>query len=390
MLLNLFNLTKYTMETLKNKSNNHSDDIANIREATKSQLSKGIVLQNYCNSVLQQPSVDFSSDPDLKEMQQKINNGLGIAKEHATTYLSTISPNILNALSALNNYFTLYSSVPVTLPQGSTVDQWVSSLSAVKKVSEDNLRDCNIILNSLQLLDTDLRNDATSFSQIVQTLNSLVNGDNGELENISSQLKSLDSQIAGSIVGTVFGGLGIAGGVFMIVVGSVADFVTAGTNPELVIGGVATVIAGVGAEAGTIVTLVSLYKQKADLLTQQSKLKAEVNLVTGIDSAYEQLSNQVTAAVTAADYMLSAWKLLSEDLDSMIQDLQFGILSADAVRTMFLQEANTDIQRLLDDINVVKIQMAGVTQVNLPSGTNIAAYLNSLNEATQIQNSTLN
>lgn len=378
------------METSKNKLTNQSDNIANIGEATRDQLSKGMVLQNYCNSVLQQPSVDFSSDPDLGEIQEKINNGLTVAKEHATNYLSTISPNILNALSALNNYFTLYSSVPTTLPQGSTVDQWISSLSAVKKVSEDNLRDCNIILNSLQLLDTDLRNDSASFSQIVQTLNSLVNGDNGELENISSQLKSLDSQIAGSIVGTVFGGLGIAGGVFMIVVGSVADFVTAGTNPELVIGGVATVVAGVGAEAGTIVTLVSLYKQKADLLTQQSELRAEVNLVTGIDSAYAQLSTQVTAAVTAADYMLSAWKLLSEDLDSMIQDLQFGILSADTVRTMFLQETNTDIQRLLEDITVVKAQMAGIVPVSVPRGTNIAEYLNSLNVSNGNQNGVLN
>jgi len=378
------------MKTSKNKLTNQSDNIENIGDATRDQLSKGMVLQNYCNSVLQQPSVDFSSDPDLAQIQEKINNGLAVAKDHATSYLSTISPNILNALSALNNYFTLYSSVPATLPEGSTVDQWISSLSAVKKVSEDNLRDCNIILNSLQILDTDLRNDSASFSQIVQTLNSLVNGDNGELENISSQLKSLDSQIAGSIVGTVFGGLGIAGGVFMIVVGSVADFVTAGTNPELVIGGVATVVAGVGAEAGTIVTLVSLYKQKADLLTQQSKLRAEVNLVTGIDSAYGQLSNQVTAAVTAADYMQSAWKLLSEDLDSMIQDLQFGILSTDTVRTMFLQEANTDIQRLLEDITVVKAQMAGIVPVNVPKGTNIAEYLNNLNDANGNKNGVLN
>lgn len=378
------------MKTSKNKLTNQSDNIENIGDATRDQLSKGMVLQNYCNSVLQQPSVDFSSDPDLAQIQEKINNGLAAAKDHATSYLSTISPNILNALSALNNYFTLYSSVPATLPEGSTVDQWISSLSAVKKVSEDNLRDCNIILNSLQILDTDLRNDSASFSQIVQTLNSLVNGDNGELENISSQLKSLDSQIAGSIVGTVFGGLGIAGGVFMIVVGSVADFVTAGTNPELVIGGVATVVAGVGAEAGTIVTLVSLYKQKADLLTQQSKLRAEVNLVTGIDSAYGQLSNQVTAAVTAADYMQSAWKLLSEDLDSMIQDLQFGILSTDTVRTMFLQEANTDIQRLLEDITVVKAQMAGIVPVNVPKGTNIAEYLNNLNDANGNKNGVLN
>lgn len=378
------------MKTSKNKLTNQSDNIENIGDATRDQLSKGMVLQNYCNSVLQQPSVDFSSDPDLAQIQEKINNGLAAAKDHATSYLSTISPNILNALSALNNYFTLYSSVPATLPEGSTVDQWISSLLAVKKVSEDNLRDCNIILNSLQILNTDLRNDSASFSQIVQTLNSLVNGDNGELENISSQLKSLDSQIAGSIVGTVFGGLGIAGGVFMIVVGSVADFVTAGTNPELVIGGVATVVAGVGAEAGTIVTLVSLYKQKADLLTQQSKLRAEVNLVTGIDSAYGQLSNQVTAAVTAADYMQSAWKLLSEDLDSMIQDLQFGILSTDTVRTMFLQEANTDIQRLLEDITVVKAQMAGIVPVNVPKGTNIAEYLNNLNDANGNKNGVLN
>ena len=359
---------------MANSTNNNN----NVGKALKEQLSKGMVLQAYCNSVLQQSNVDFSADSSLLDLQQEINEGLATAKSHANNYLSTISPDILNSLSAFNNYCTIYSSVPTTLPAGSTIEQWVQTLEAIKEVSETNLRDSNVVVTSLQLLDTNLKTDSASFSQIVHNLNQLVNGDNGELDNISAQLKSLDSQIGGTIVATVFGGLGIAGGVFMIIVGSVADFITAGTNPELVIGGVATVVAGVGTEAGTIVTLVSLYNQKADLLKEKSMLTTEVNLVAGISSAYTQLASQVSEAADAADYMVSAWKLLNEDLASMIDDLQNGILSTDNARTMFLQETNTDIQRLLADLAVIKEQMAGITQTTVPSGSNMAAYLGTL------------
>lgn len=359
-------------------SSNDNNNIKNIGDASKDQISKGMVLQNYCNSILQQPKVDFSSDPDLNSFQTDINNSLSTAQQHANEYLGNICPSMMSSLSALQNYFTLYRSVPVSLPQGSTNDQWIQLLGTVKSVSETNLRDSKTITSLLHQLELDLSKDADDFAQIVTQLNTVMKGDNGVLDSITSQLSSIDSQIAGTIVATVGGGLGILGGAFTIAVGAVADFVTAGTNPELVIGGVVMVVTGIATEAGTIVTLVSLYDQKAKLLQEQSHLNMEVNLVAGISSAYTQISSQVKEAASAASYMENAWQLLDEDLESLIDDLQSGILSADAARTMFLQEANTDINRVLEDITTIKAQMAGVTVATLPKGENVIEFLNNL------------
>lgn len=353
-------------------------NIKNVAAASQNQLSQGLVLQGYCNSVLQQSLVDFSADTNLLDLQNEINNGLTTAKKHANNYLNTISPNILAALSDLNNYATIYSSVPATLPEGSTVEQWTQALGAIKQVSENNLRNSKLVLNSLQTLNGQLTADTAAFAQIVYNLNQVMKGDNGVLDSIATELGSIDSQVAAAIVGAVFGGLAVAGGVFMIVVGAVAEFVTVGTSTELVIGGVLTTVAGIGSTAAAIISIVDLYKKKAALLTEQSLLNAEVNLVAGVTSAYNQLSAQVSDATDAAEAMQTAWSSLNVDLSTMISDLQNGILTTGELRTMFLQQTNADIKTLITDIQVIKEQMAGVKSVVLPEGETLISQLAAL------------
>ena len=47
----------------------------------------------------------------------------------------------------------------------------------------------------------------------------------------------------------------------------------------------------------------------------------------------------------------------------MIDDLRNGIKSAGEIRTIFLTAANTVIKTVLSDINIIKKQMAGVTNI---------------------------
>ena len=358
-----------------NKPAIKSKSLKAVQIALKQQISEGLLIQGYCNSVLMQPHVDFSAEPNLKDIQNTINDSLNNCRTHSNTYLNSIQPKIITAVANLDNYFSIYKSVAVSLPPGSTSEQWIQSLAAVKQVSERNKRDATLLKSKLEDFSKNISSDASDFKLVVSKLNDLVNGDNGELDHITSELSSIDHEIAGAIATTVFEGLAILGGVVMIVVGAVADFVTVGTNPELVIGGVVAVVAGVGAGVGSIITLVNAYNQKAKLLQEESSLKAEVNLVAGMSGAYTQLSKQVANSVLAANAMENAWEIIAEDLENLINDLQEGIISSGDARKMFLTEANTDIKTLQSEIDVIKQQMAGVKTETLPHQETIREFI---------------
>ncbi|MBB5019302.1 hypothetical protein HNQ59_002600 [Chitinivorax tropicus] len=346
-----------------------------MSSANKGQTSQGIVLQNYCNSVLQQPEVDFSGFPDLKENQQQINQGLHIARDHANFYLDTVQPQIITNITNIQNYFNLHQAVATVLPPGATEKQWLDTLSALKEQSQNYQVQSQSVVNNLNMFHKRLTEDAGSFAAYVSSLNAVVGGDKGVLASIDDQLGTIQSKIDGAIAGIVLSGLAIVGGVFLTAVGGVADFVTAGTSTPLVIAGIGIVAAGIGGEVASAITLKNLNDTKATLLKQKSTLTAEVNLVTGISGAIGSLQSQAAAAVTAASQMTDAWNFLTGDLGTLADDLNKGIISTGTLRTLFLTAANSAIQQVLQDTTIIKTQMTGVQSLVAPQGTNIGDYM---------------
>lgn len=344
---------------------------------SKALTSQGLVLQSYCNSVLIQPSVDFTGFTNLSQFQSDINTGLTTAKGHANEYLNNIQPAIINNVSNIGNYYQLYNAVPAVCPSGSSVDTWLNILRTLQTQASTYQSTSQGIVTSLSTLNTNLGNDTASFSSTVSNLNAAVNGDNGVLDSINSNISTIDSQIAGCIAGTALSALAIVGGGFMIAVGGIAEFVTAGTSTALVLGGVAVVALGVGGEVASAITLSNLYKEKAGMLQQKSSLTSEVNLALGISSAYTQLKNQGVSAMNAATQMQNGWTSLTADLGSMASDLQNGILSTDAVRTLWLTGANNLVPTILTDVATIKAQMAGV-QLSNSGTTDLGTYLQSI------------
>ncbi len=345
--------------------------------AAKEQVSQGLVLQGYCNSILQQPFVDFSGFSNLAQNQININQGLQTAKDHSNTYLNGIQNNIISNISNISNYYNLYSAVPVVLPPNATTEQWVSILETMKSQTDTYINASNLIVIDLGNLNTNIGADVGFFSKTVSDLNAVVNGNEGVLASISNDLSTIDTQISGVIAGTVFSGLAIAGGVFLIAVGSIASFVTAGTSLKLVAGGLAITSAGVAGSVASAITLKNLYQQKADLLKQRSTLNSEVSLVTGISGAYSQLGNQAAQAMSATTQMKNAWVSLSSDLDTLSNNLKSGIMSTDVIRELFLTAANQTIPTILQDVDIIKQQMAGV-EVNNTNDKSIVDYIDEL------------
>ncbi len=356
-------------------NNQQSTAAKAIGSANLAQTGQALIIQNYANSVNEQPPVDFSGDAKLAAFQTQINAGLTTAQGHANTYLKTIQPAVIQNIADIGNYYAINNAVLTTLPVGSTDQQWVEALTALQIQSAQNQRAANGVTTSLQTLVGALTADTTSFATTVSELNAAVNGDHGVLTSINGQLSTIQGQIDGAIAGTVVSGLTIVGGGFLIAVGSVAEFVTAGTSTSLVLAGVGIAAAGVGGEVASAITLKNLNDEKANLLTEEANLTAEVKLATGISNGYQSLGNQVTAAVTAATQMENAWSSLSADLGAMISDLQNGVTNAGTLRTIFLTAANTEVQTVITDITTIKGQLAGVTNIVAAPGQTVGEAL---------------
>ncbi|WP_426430346.1 HBL/NHE enterotoxin family protein [Winogradskyella sp. HB-48] len=341
----------------------------------KSQVSQGMVLQSYCNSVLVQQAVNFGDFDNLKKYQKEINDGLTAAKGHANNYLNNIQPSIVTNISNIHNYYQTFNAVPIALPPGSSIDAWLNALRALKTETTNYATLSHNVVNSLSTLNSQLGDDAASFSSTVSNLNAAVNGDNGVLDQINSDLSTVDSQIAGAIAGTALSGLAIVGGVFMIAVGAIADFVTAGTTTPLIVGGVAVLAIGIGGEVASAITLKNLYAEKSDMLQRRSTLTAEVNLALGVSSAYNKLKGEAQNAMTAASQMKNAWGSLGSDLDNMATDLQNGITNADDLRTLWLAAANNSVPTIMTDIQTIKAQMAGVDLIKNTNGEKLGKFI---------------
>lgn len=346
-----------------------------ISTANLTQSSQALIIQAYANSINEQPTVDFSGEPHLATYQTQIKTGLATAKTHANTYLNVIKPNIITNITNIDNYYALNNAVATTLPVGSTEAQWVADLTQLQIRSAQYQTAANGVVTSLQTLHDNLTTDAASFAKTVSDLNTAVNGDNGILDADNKELSSIQGKIDGAIAGTVLSGLAIVGGSFMIAVGGIADFVTAGTTTPLVVGGIGIVAGGISGEVASAISLKNLNDEKADLLSQEAKLTDEVKLATGISSGYQSLLNQVKGAVDAATQMENAWEFLSSDLGNMISDLQNGVQNAGQIRTLFLTAANTEVQTVIADIRTIKGQMDGVTVIVAPVGQTVGEAL---------------
>ena len=356
------------MKVIKNNS-------TQIEVAQKEIVASGIVLQGYCNSTLQQPDIDLSSVSDLENLQNGINAGLATAKQNANTYLNAINPRVISSLSDLKSYFTIYSSVPVTLPEGASVEEWVAILAVLKNVSEANLRNSTSIVEALKNLREALKADAKTFSNLAEDANDALAGEEGALQSISDDLKAVDRAIRVQIAATVAEGLTIAGGVFVIGIGATGFLLTGGASTELVIGGVVATAVGTATLAASSLEISKLNQEKRDLLQKESTIHAEINLLTGIDSALENLSDQAETAAVATESMVVVWQDLLEEIERLISDLNGGIITTDEARTFFLNSANNEIVALQQTIRILTEQLAGVVTITIPEGESLEAYM---------------
>lgn len=98
----------------------------------KGTISQGIIVKNYCNAIVCQSLVDFSSVAELSSVQTDINNVLSEAKVHAQYYTGEICPEILSLISALEGFMIKINKAPEVLPEGKTPEEWKEILHSLR------------------------------------------------------------------------------------------------------------------------------------------------------------------------------------------------------------------------------------------------------------------
>ena len=345
-----------------------NDSIKAMGTGIKGQSSQALIVQSYSLSTIKQPKVDFSGFDKLKTIGVDINNGLTSATNNGNYYLNTLQPAMIHTITDLDAYFNLNNALAVALNPSTPAATAIAQLQAVQKEVTGYQQKSNKLVTDLQSFRTKLSTDSSNFKGYTTKLNSIVNGDNGVLSSINDQLGNIDGKIDGAIAGTVLSGLAIAGGVFMIAVGGIADFVTAGASTPLVVAGIGVVAAGVGGEVASAVILANLIKEKNTLLTQKSQLKSEVNLVTGVSSGLESLYKQASSATEATQQMANAWNTLDGHLGNMISEVQSGQTTVDSIRNLFQIAAQGTVKDIQQDANTIKGQLNGVSVKSDASG----------------------
>lgn len=349
-----------------------------ISDASKKQSAQGLLVQTYCNSVLQQPNVNLVGTPTLATYQTKINDGLAKAKDNANLYLNKIQPMIITNMADISDYCDLYKSVPIALPENSSKQDWISTLHALKDEAVMYTANAASVVQALQDLNGRINGDSVYLTETVSLFNTAVTGDNGVLASIKTQLDDIQGKIDGTIAGIVVSGLAISGGVFITAVGEIASFVTAGTSTPLVLAGIGLIAAGVGGTVASSIVLANLNDSKGTLLRQQASLTAEVSLALGISSGYQSLSGQAKQALDATIQMKNAWDFLTNDLNNLIKNMERGTPSAAAMRALFLATANGNMTSVQKDVDIIKRQMTGVSVNVAPKNVMISTYIKEL------------
>lgn len=330
-------------------------------------MSQALTVQNYCISVAQQPTYDFSDDPHLKPYQDPLNQLVKNAQDSANGYLNNTQPDCLSTLDNLVHFIDLqntrideYTSGQITAKDLAAKLQQVQTIEVPKFQGQ-----CNDLVNELNTFRTAVSGIESKFSSTVNDLNNAVSGDGGELQQLQSKVSDLDKAIAIASAGSVLGVLGILGGTLLIAIGAAGEVFTGGTSTALVAGGVALTGAGVAGETIATKSLIDLLNQKAQVLQEIAKIKYEVTQAHSSAGGLQALSDQAGQTATALQQMSNAWTTLGKKLQDIIDDLQLD----DGDIKDEVADYKTDIGKLQQACQTIQDQFAGVNKTNDGSKT---------------------
>ena len=345
--------------------------IANeMNKSNKMLASQSLFVQAYVNSVVAQNNIDFE-DPRLKLSAKKINSFLDGVKVCANIFLAEVLRDIIYRVGGMENYFALHDGVISTMNKGTGVHQWIDCLSLLQTTVSRYVKDISITIRSLKQLYLKLAPEVTYLLKSVFDFNMLVHGENGIIETENEKIDNVNRKIGDYITGGAVLSFGIPSGIYIMLLGGVANFITKGTSIPLLLGGGALFLGGESVAISFGILLSGLLNEKANLYIRNSRLIADIQLALGISNGSDFFAKKMQDLTLAASHLQSTLELLANYLNKLIRDLRNRMITPVHVRCIFLS-SRSEVKKVLVDSVTIRRKMAGVTMIKAKPNQTIA------------------
>ncbi|MGE9267577.1 MAG: HBL/NHE enterotoxin family protein [Verrucomicrobiales bacterium] len=340
--------------------------------------ASALAIQGYAHQVLKQPKVSFDNlSPDVLKKLPDINGFLDSARQHANAYLGTGSGEIglqsrmINVITDIGGYSTEFTNFYSLISD--KINAWKATndpqarkdaldlLAALKGDVGEKKSSAHELVSDLQSFRSKLSDDAQNFNTARGKIEVIMTGKNGVVKNLDQQMSDLDGKIAGAIAGVAVSGLTIIGGGFLIAVGAIGSFITAGTSLPLVGVGIAIVVTGAGGAVASSIVLANLIDTKNKLISQKSEIEGNLRCLSGIQSQIGSLNSSISPAITATSNLTNAWTFLDKNLGQVADSLREAKSGQLPVLVeAYLETANTQWGKVTQTVDNIENQLTNV------------------------------
>lgn len=347
---------------------------SNLSTGLSQTAAAGMVVQSYCTQVGQQPNIVIPEH--VVKKLPPINEYLKTARSNAGDYLKNVQPQIILVVTDVAGYATEFTSFYNLISgkigdwKGGSGTARQDALTLLKQLQADlGKRQANVttVATALAAFQGKLNADVGNFATAKQQADIVIGGDQGAIAELDTQINDLNGKIAGAATGVALSGLAILGGIFMIVVGAVAGFVTAGTSTPLVVAGSVVLVAGAAGLTASSIVLATLIDSKSGLLQQKAQLDADVKFLTDFSGTMQGLHSAAANASTALNNLSNAWGVLGGNLGNVVRSVEGAQTYSDLpiVVQAYLNTAQGQWSDVLKNAQTIQAQMSGVQNVTL-------------------------
>jgi hypothetical protein len=310
-----------------------------------------------------QTPINFGGVTKLKDSEDKINQGLKKAQDNARFYLDKLQPKIIQVLVNVKAFAVREKAVAEAIRKADSMAKILNFIKSPLVLAQTYEQKAREVVEDLTKFQKQVAEDAALYQGVVDELNTLIDGEKGLLKEYEDKLKTIENSITEMSLLIAGGALAILSGAFLIAVGTISSFVTAGTSMKIAAVGGAIVLGGIAATAGGSISLANLLDQKSALVNSINTVKQQAKVAREYVTTFGDLRQGATDSVQAAQQMINGWNQLAADLKSLY-DLLSETSSADDIslaQEIFAPSIDEQMNSIMGKTDIISAQMAGVT-----------------------------
>jgi hypothetical protein len=336
----------------------------NNYEATQIAMTQTLIVESYCHKLLMQTPINFDGASKLKDSEDRINQGLKKAQDNALFYLEELRPKMIKVLVNVRVFAGQMQSVAEAIRRADSMAKILNYIKYPLDSAQKYEQEAENVLDSLKKFEKRVAEDTAFYQGVLDELNALIDGDRELLERYQTQLKEIENKIIGSSFLVAGGVLCILGGAFLIAVGTISSFVTAGTSLPIAAVGGALLLGGIGATASGSVALAGLLDEKSALVNSINTVKREAKFAREYVTTFGDLHRGAADSLQVAQNMCHGWYAIESELKNLYDQLS-GTSDISTVQDIVAPSIDRQMNGLISDVTIIIAQMGGVEIQNI-------------------------